>query len=208
MIVNGIIACLNKIPGVSIDSVEYANFADNALDNMMTNVAERNQKLQDMTKDMNDTIRSIDENKAKFSADLSQSTLDIQNKVVELESTRQNRVDNRNNWLNDIQSKINGALDVGNSIGSKFGNNSIPVKAEGGKIDSAGEVEISDEDLQYLKDFAEQDFINKFTSATLAPNVSISFGDVHENVDVEALKGRIETILEEEIAESAEGGYD
>ena len=67
---------------------------------------------------------------------------------------------------------------------------------------------MSDEDLRYMKDFAEQEFVNKFTTATLAPNVNFSFGDVHENADVEKLRGRIEEILEEELSVVADGDYD
>lgn len=211
MIVNGIIDILNKIPGVKIDKAEYASFADEALSGMMDNVTKRNEDLQSMLDDMTEISNSINENKAKFAADLNNSATDIQNKVFTSEQTRQDRVNNRNNWMGDLQNKINGALDMGNSAASKLtngGKGSIPVKADGGKVDKVDNVSISDEDLKYMKDFAEQEFINKFTTATLAPNVNISFGDVHETVDAEKLKGRIEEILEEELAEVAEGVYD
>lgn len=211
MIVNGIIDILNKIPGVKIDKAEYASFADDALAGMMDNVTKRNEDLQGMLDDMTEINNSINENKAKFAADLSKSATDIQNKVIETEATRQSRVDNRNNWLGDIQNKINGALDTGNNAAAKLtngGKDAIPVKADGGKLDTAGEVNISDEDLKYMKDFAEQEWVNKFTTATLAPNVNITFGDVHETADAEKLKGRIEEILKEEISEVAEGVYD
>lgn len=211
MIVNGIIDILNKIPGVKIDKAEYASFADEALSGMMDNVTKRNEDLQSMLDDMTEINNSINDNKAKFAADLNQSATDIQNKVYETERTRQDRVDNRNNWIGNLQDKINGALDMGNSAASSLtsgGKDSIPVKADGGKVDKVDDVSISDEDLKYMKDFAEQEFVNKFTTATLAPNVNISFGDVHETADAEKLKGRIEEILEEELAEVAEGVYD
>ena len=211
MIVNGIIDILNKIPGVKIDKAEYASFADEALSGMMDNVTKRNEDLQSMLDDMTEINNSINDNKAKFAADLNQSATDIQNKVYETERTRQDRVDNRNNWIGNLQDKINGALDMGNSAAASLtsgGKDSIPVTADGGKVDSVDDVSISDEDLKYMKDFAEQEYVNKFTTATLAPNVNISFGDVHETADAEALKGRIQELLEEELAEVAEGVYD
>lgn len=206
-IVNGIIDVLNKIPGVSIDAAEYTNFANDALDGMIDNVVNRNEDLQSMLDNMNDVNNSINENKAKFASELSKSATNIQNKTIEMNSTRDDRVANRNGWINDLQNKINGSLDIGNSLNSK----AIPVKTAGGSVDNVGNVDdvnISDEDLKYIKDFAEQDFINKFTTATLAPNVNISFGDIHENADAEKIKDRIKEILEEEIAEVAEGVYD
>lgn len=129
-----------------------------------------------MLDDMTEINNSINENKAKFAADLNNSATDIQNKVFTSEQTRQDRVNNRNNWMGDLQNKINGALDMGNSAASKLtngGKGSIPVK-QWWKVDKVDDVSISDEDLKYMKDFAEQEFINKFTTATLAPNVNIS----------------------------------
>lgn len=69
------------------------------------------------------------------------------------------------------------------------------------------EVDMSDEDLKYLRDIAERDYINKFTTATLAPNITVQFGDVHETADADKVAGRIRKILQEEIAMTAEGVY-
>lgn len=202
-IVNGIINLLNLIPGVSIDTAEYANFADNALAGLKDQVIDRNKDLQKMLDSMNEVNDLINDSKSNFGADLQGSVFDIQAKVNNNKETRDDRVTHRNDWINNIQDKVNGVLDIGNLSNVK----SIPVEAVGGDLDSSGKVKIDDEDLQYLKDFAEQEYVNKFTTATLAPNVSIQFGDIHENADAEAIKNRITEILEEEIAEVAEGVY-
>ena len=68
-------------------------------------------------------------------------------------------------------------------------------------------VDMADEDLKYLRDIAQREYINKFTTATLAPNIQISFGDVHETADADKVAGRIRKILQEEIAMAAEGSY-
>jgi len=84
-------------------------------------------------------------------------------------------------------------------------NDAMPVTGiDGGKV----EVDMSDEDLKYLRDIAERDYINKFTAATLAPNIQITFGDVHQEVDANKVAGRIKKILQEEIAMAAEGVYE
>lgn len=83
-------------------------------------------------------------------------------------------------------------------------NGAMPVTGvDGGKI----EVEMSEEDLKYLRDIAERDYINKFSTATLAPQIKIEFGDVHEEADVDKVIGRVKRILQEEIAIAAEGDY-
>ena len=113
---------------------------------------------------------------------------------------------------------VEGVQDIAGRIGSLFSaaetyetgldsymvNGAMPVTGmDGGKV----EVDMSDEDLKYLRDIAERDYINKFTTATLAPNIQISFGDVHQEADADKVAGRIRKILQEEIAMAAEGVY-
>ncbi|WIV11375.1 tape measure protein [Proteiniborus sp. MB09-C3] len=85
--------------------------------------------------------------------------------------------------------------------------NNNPLIVEGTGNNKAVEVDMSDEDLKYLRDIAEREYINKFSAATLAPNIQVTFGDVHENADADKVAGRIRKILQEEIATAAEGVY-
>ncbi len=64
-----------------------------------------------------------------------------------------------------------------------------------------------DDDLDYLRDIAERDYIANVATNSLAPNISIQFGDVHENADANKVAGRIREILQNEIAVASEGGY-
>ena len=90
---------------------------------------------------------------------------------------------------------------------SEFGTANNPLTVQGTGNNGKIEVEMSDEDLKYLRDIAERDYINKFTTATLAPNIQIAFGDVHQEADADKIAGRIRKILQEEIAMVAEGSY-
>lgn len=76
-----------------------------------------------------------------------------------------------------------------------------------GALPVTGKVDISEEDLKYLKDIAEREYINKYSTTTLAPNIRISFGNVTKEADVDKITGRIEKILKEQIATAAEGSY-
>jgi hypothetical protein len=68
-------------------------------------------------------------------------------------------------------------------------------------------IDKSDEELQWMKEFAEQEAINRFTSATLAPQISVQFGDVRETADVDGIVDHIERVLTEQINIAAEGVY-
>lgn len=125
----------------------------------------------------------------------------------------------------NIYSKIEGAL---SGISNKFssltsgttssgvsgfgglgdlGTSSNPLSVEGTGKNGALDVDMADEDLKYLRDIAERDYINKFSTATLAPNIQMSFGDVHQEADVDKVAARIRKVLREEIAIASEGDY-
>lgn len=93
--------------------------------------------------------------------------------------------------------------DSGEALGSK-GN---PATVKGTGKNGAVEVDMSDEDLKYLRDIAQREYINQFSTATLAPNITITFGDVHKEADADKVAKRIRKILQEEIAMAAEGSY-
>ncbi len=112
----------------------------------------------------------------------------------------------------------NGGYSTGESLDDKFssfmdmfsntddkGTDYDPTVVTGTGTNGTVKVDLSDEDIGYLRDLAERDYINKFSTATLAPNITISFGDVHETADADKIAKRVQNILQEEIAVSAEG---
>jgi tape measure domain-containing protein len=83
--------------------------------------------------------------------------------------------------------------------------NPLPVKGTGPN-DSVN-VEMPEDDLDYLREIAERDYIANVATNSLAPNISVQFGDVHENADANKIAGRIREILQNEIAVASEGVY-
>lgn len=100
-------------------------------------------------------------------------------------------------WFDDI----NNPSDLSN-----YGNSNKPAVESVGNGETV-EVNMADEDLQYLRDIAERDYINQFSTATLAPSIQMTFGDIHEEADANKVAGSIKRILQEEIATAAEGVY-
>lgn len=66
-------------------------------------------------------------------------------------------------------------------------------------------VNIDKDDIKYLQDLAEREYIAKYSTATLAPQVQVTFGDVRETADAGQVAKVIETILAEELAVVADG---
>jgi hypothetical protein len=59
--------------------------------------------------------------------------------------------------------------------------------------------------LKYLRDIAERDAINNFTHTTLVPQIQVTFGDVRETADVNAVFRRVTEMAAEQLAVMAEG---
>lgn len=89
-----------------------------------------------------------------------------------------------------------------------YGSLSNPAAVKGKGKNGAVDVDMSDEDIQYLRDIAQRDYVAKISTNTLAPNIAINFtGPITKEADAEVIKGTVEQIMREEIANSAEGKY-
>lgn len=66
-------------------------------------------------------------------------------------------------------------------------------------------VNMDKEDIKYIKDLAERDYIAKFQTATLAPNINVNIESTGSKDSDRKLSERISKILQEEIAIAREG---
>lgn len=55
------------------------------------------------------------------------------------------------------------------------------------KVEIVNTVDIASEDLRYMRDIAEREAINQFTSKFVQPVVNVQFGEVRETADVDAI---------------------
>lgn len=104
----------------------------------------------------------------------------------------------------DIGSVLSGgAMDVASlgDIDSLLGSG-VPI--DGGNLDSVGsidsDVDISDEDIQLLRDMAAREFL--LNLQTVTPTANITFGDIRETADAKKILDVIEQMVEEQLATS------
>lgn len=211
-IVNAIITVLNKIPGVEIDTVEAAHFADDFAGKMANNIIDRNSKLQEMASQMDGTMDQINTIKGKMSSELNASATNIQNTAANMNNTRQDRVDHRNDWINSAGNAIKNVLsDKSFTIDpSQFGNgNGTLGDIAGNTKEIANNTrEITDEDLKYLIDIAERDTINRFTTVPLTINLTNNNNiNGEQDIDgiVDQVTNKLTTRLEEELEYVSDG---
>ncbi|MBU5436382.1 hypothetical protein KQI42_00065 [Tissierella sp. MSJ-40] len=178
--INSFIEKLNKISIISIDLIESADFAAHAA---LEVEAERQSK--------NDSI-------AAKEIDIAIQKSRRQEKLLDFEKRRASSQE-------PIIKAINDSTEQQSVFNVKQQDNLAAINNNGVGIKDS--IDKSNEELQWMKDFAEQEAINKFTSATLAPQISVQFGDVRETADVDGIVDHIERVLTEQINIAAEGVY-
>lgn len=200
---------MNKIPGVQLDTVEAAHFADDFANKMTNNVIDRNAKLQDMAKQMDGTVDKINQLKGEFGTKLNASATNIQNTAIDMNNTRQDRVDHRNDWIKDAGNAIKNVLsDKSFSIDpSQFGNGKLGDIAGNTKNIADNTKKITDEDLKYLIDIAERDTINRFTTVPLTINMTNN-NNIDSETDIDGIVDSLTKRLEEELEYISDGVHE
>lgn len=196
-VVEGICKALNKLPFVDFD---YSGITNKAKE-----YANKAKEAEDSKEDYKDLMSEFDKGMNTFET--------FQDGWV------QDAFSSGAAWGDNIANKIGDAIGsfdpksmLGNLLGDAtkgedpgqgydFGsmidpNVNVPVDI---KKNSDKEVDISDEDLKMLKDIATREYMLNYKHVT--PNVNISFGDVKETADVNAVKDELERMMEEELAE-------
>ena len=195
-VVEGICKALNKLPFVEFDysgitskAKEYANKAKEAADSK--------EDYESLTDAFNKGMHTFDTFGEGWVADAFTKGAawgdNITNKISSAIGSF-----NPGNMMDDLLNNPMDQNQFGDFDMSKMmtPNGNVPVDI---KKNSDKEVNISDEDLKMLKDIATREYMLNYKHIT--PNVNISFGDVRETADVNAVKDAIQKMMEDELAE-------
>lgn len=169
--INGAINAANNIPGVNLNTLEYKTFGDKAADKLYNRIQDRNKAIASDTQDLIDL-------------------------TAQLNATRDDRVANRKK----IGMGSGAGADIGSSISnalSDFSDEVVGTDAGGGKAvkTTTDDQLISDEDIQLLLDVATRDY--KLNYQQVTPNITLTFGDIRETVDVDDVLDQVADRLEE-----------
>lgn len=85
---------------------------------------------------------------------------------------------------------------------SSFDGSSFNVNEVGSVNKINDTVDIASEDLKYMRDIAEQEVINEFTTKMVVPQFSVTFGDVRETADIDDIVSKLKSVLADGIENS------
>lgn len=187
-IINDFINLLNMIPGVSIDAIQGVSFGTTAqLENEAAKSA-RVAELNDFRSQIEAGILERDAALNQMKADARSATASRQAEIAQMQVEAN---------LSKVNANIPGfdPEQLGMTLGGIADDtNSI-----------ADSVEISGEDLKYIRDLAERDAVNRFTTAEIQFNMGGVTNNVINNTDLDGVVAYIEEHVSEALEAVAEG---
>ncbi len=222
--VNDLINKVNKIPGVSIETISHVTFGTDA---QIKNLAEQ----QERQNQLNDRIAKAESDKQSrydyYNNELEKSNAARLVREANISEAKDQYLSGNNDssWKNMFNN--NSLLNQDND---SLGNNSSGISSDmGGSSDALtsaidntnlgnnvsegseaikginDSVEVSNENLDLMNDLAELESLQNFI--TLTPTVQVTTGDIRKEADIDTIISRIESYMENEMTNSAEGLY-
>ncbi|HEX2926164.1 MAG TPA: tape measure protein [Ruminiclostridium sp.] len=213
-IINNFIGLLNKIPGVSIQAIGKVDFGATA---KMQNEAEkkaREMKLEDYRKNVESGItehaNEITQMKTNAMNNFNQRQLEIdKEKKAALGRSQKSPV-----FAPDKYNKLTTGLVAG---GTKAGglsnyannqalqNNIANTAANTGAMKNT--MDVTGEDLKYMRDIAEQEVINRFTTSEIKVDMT-NHNNINSNLDLDGVVSYMEKKVYETLSVAAEGVHE
>jgi len=192
-IINGFINILNKIPGVSIGTIQEVTFGTTA---QMENDAAKRAREVDLQKYKNE----IEAGMAARDASLEQ-----------MKSDARNATSQRQTEISAMQAAQAAKAAQENDFSSIFNN----ADALGYMADTAANtasmkdsMDASSEELKYMRDLAEQEVVNRFTTAEISVNLGGVTNNVNSEMDLDGVVSYLEEKLYETMEIAAEGVHE
>jgi len=188
-IINDFINLLNKIPGVSIDTIQKVTFGTTA--QMENDAAKRAREV-----DLQNFKNNIEAGMAARDAALSQMKYD----AITATAQRQAEINAMRAETAAKEANTGFSFDYDNMM-----NNIADIAGNTAKM--ADSMEISEESLEYMRDLAEQQAINRFTTAEI--NIEMNNENhINSELDIDGIVAHLEDKVYETMVIAAEGVHE
>ena len=202
-VINKFIELLNKIPGVAIQAIEEVTFAATFAATVEIKKGEMAQDYLDKEAEINQEIDAMTLMLDQFKSDAAASEQDRLNEIAEAQADAQG--DGEDDGLETNPSEIPPFNEDGGGGGGGGGAVADNTGATAGNtaamLDS---IDLANEELKYLRELAEQEAINRFTTAEIKVEMQ-NDNYINSDTDIDGIVNLLSESLEEAMAAAAEG---
>lgn len=186
-IINKFIRLLNKIPGVNISTIGHVTFATTAQAENEAAKQARNAELAAYESQLAQDKAARDANLASAKQELSDNVANLK-ELYAASKAAANAADEENSLTGSITDILSGM--------------------QGDTSDIADSVSTTDEDLAYLRDIAEQEAINRFTTAEVKIDMTGMTNRIDSSMDLDGVLTTLTEGFAEALETAAEGVHE
>lgn len=196
--INNFINALNKIPGVSIQAISQVTFASTAKAQSNAEKTAREQSLAGAEAQSNADKQARTWELMRMKGDMDSKIADLKSKYSQFKAEK---IAMSNGDGIDSLGFDTGAFDKGTGAGvaDNIG------KTAGNTAAAAGALAETKENLEYLRDIAEQEAINRFTTAEIKVDYSGMTNQISSNMDLDNVLDALTVKFVEAVQMGAEG---
>lgn len=209
--VNGVIGVINKLPGIDIDkasevgniTIDYTSGIESALQKVNSIDTSANYGSYDSLKSFDDTkVGTLSRANYKSVSDAAKSGYQA-GKGFETQLKNIGNPSSKTTVANNAYDK---AMKMANGGNSNNDTNKNTKKTANNTDDIKKELDISNERLKYLRDIAERDIVNRFTTASI--NVQMNNkNNINNDMDINHFVKHVRTQIEKEMTKTAKKAY-
>jgi|GEM_PF-3437296 len=215
--INDLINAVNGIPLISISAIEEVSFATRAGISTKARQDARNNLLGDVRAGADAYLAGLDNRHNEMVLRHEQSRTERQNEINRRREALAETIDanawggklensfatyqDYNYFGNPLEDVLKDQLDVLDNLAGSGANTARNTGL------MASEINISKEDLRYLRDIAEKEAINYITTNTIVPQLQVNVENIRETADLDEVLEELERKVKEELFNSTEGVY-
>lgn len=214
--INAFIKMIKKIPGVSIQTIDHVEFGTKAEIAEKAAQEDRAAALKEL-EEKNEALKRSTEadlakQKAKIDQDHKKRLADIEEAKKENEKKLKKKKEEKIPGAEEYEQKVPGLDDTVPGTDNSITDDSAgytPYKLDSidkNTKDIKKSLDITSEDLKYIRDIAEQEFINRFTTAEIKVEM-INNNTVNSEVDMDGFTDKLRLKIEQEMNAVAEGAH-
>ena len=192
-IINGFISALNTIPGVSIEAISKVTFAATAQAEFEAQKSARADSIASAQAQLDANKQSRAEDLANIKNDMNSKISDLKGKYSEFKAEK--LAMKNGDGIDSLGFETGAGAEVADNVGKTAGNTAA----------AAGALAATKENLEYLRDIAEQEAINRFTTAEIKIDYSGMTNQISSNMDLDNVIDGLTVRFVEAVQMSAEG---